>query len=128
MTASPSGITEDVDIRCPESESLIDTVVSVLELSEVLGSAFGGDGVADLLKEVLVKCSGKPYGLREYCCDPGTGNSVKRFVPVVIRRDPESFDRGSSVTKLINFLFGCHLSDKLCSQLFTFLNAFLCDH
>ena len=85
MTAAPTGITENVHVRRPECQALVNIPVAVGRLHIKLCSSFGGDDVGHLLHHIFIKSSRKTYGLRKNGCNACSGNTVKRFIPIVVR-------------------------------------------
>ena len=84
MAAAPAGIAENVDIRAPDGQSLIDIPVLMGALAVVLGPGLVGDDGGDFLLHVLVKHGGQADGLGEDGRRAGAGYAVKHLVPPVV--------------------------------------------
>ena len=108
MSASPSGISEDIYVGSPKCKSLINISVTALRLFIVLSTTFNGDYLTDAAHKLFIKCCRKSDCLREHCCRACTCNAVKRLIPPVISRNSKSFDRGGIITKLAGLLFNGH--------------------
>ena len=66
MPSAPSRITEDIDIRRPEGQPLVNIAVTVLYGSVVFCARFLCNDIPCLFHQLRVPCCGKPDGLREH--------------------------------------------------------------
>ena len=122
MTAAPAGITENVDIRGPVGQTLVDIPVAFGAGSIVLGAAFGSGHIAQTLQTLIVEHGSHADGLGEAGCDTGAGNTVEGFVPPVVGGDVQPLDGGSIVTELAHLLIQGHLGNqclRFCACSFT---------
>jgi len=94
LSTSPAGIAEDVDVRRPEGESLVDTPIALADGLVMLGSRLGGGHLGHLLDEWYVPRGCHANGLRKDGCDPGARHAVQAFVPPVVGGDPQALDGG----------------------------------
>ena len=113
VPSSPAGISEQIDIRRPESEPLIDVPIVLQRGSIILRPAFDCDGRRDSFKKGIVKGRSQADRLRKTRRGPRTRHSVERFVPPIVRRYAEAGDGGRLICQLPGFLFDGHASDKL---------------
>ena len=96
MPPAPSGIPENIDIRGPEGQPLIDVAVSLAAMGIVLGAPFHCNGIPHQPHQFPVKscrhgnCLGKAGG------SPCPGYPVEGFVPPIISRHPSRGMAGES--------------------------------
>ena len=117
LTASPAWVAEDVDVRRPEVEASIDTVIAVGDCIGVLGAGFGRDDGGLTVDEVGVPGGGHANSLREDSCVTVAGDSVERFAPPVIFRDIKAGNGDGVILHLRDFFFEGHAGDKVIDTL-----------
>ena len=108
LASPPARIPEDIDIRRPEGQSLIDIPVPKRAEGIVLGTPFNGDHIRNLLDQFFVKCRAKGDRLRETGRGACPGNSVQALVPPVIGGDMQPCDLRRIVSELTHLLFHSH--------------------
>ena len=123
MSPAPAGIPENIDIRRPERNSFINIPVSIRSLRVVFGPAFHGNHLADFLHKVRIAGSRKTDRLRKNGCRPGSRDAVQCFVPPVVSRNVQPFNRGSIVAQLRGFFFKCHFRDQFLGCRFCFCSV-----
>ena len=97
LASSPTRVSEDVYVRCPEGQSIVLLVQSFPDCLIVFcTSLIGNHGECP---QVLFRIEGCRHtdGLRKYGCYTGTRNSVQGFVPPVVVRNAETFDSCGTV-------------------------------
>ena len=109
MSPPPSGIPENIHIRGPEGEALVNIPVMMLCVFVVFGASFRRHRISDGAEQLLVKGGRHSDGLREAGCHTCPRHAVKRLVPPVISRNPQPGDRGRIVPKLGGLLLQRHL-------------------
>ena len=119
MPAPPAGITENVDIRGPHGEPVIDIPVAFGGVRVVFRTGLGGDGRGDFFQQLIVEHGRKPDGLGKARGGAAAGQAVQRLVPPVIGGDAQPLDRGRVKTQLRCALLNCHARDQC-------LGAFSC--
>ena len=92
MSSSPSGITEDIHIRRPERQSLINIPVVLFHIFIVFRSSLCRNHLCHIMKKLCIETGCQSDRLWKNSrlsasCDP-----VKTFIPPVIRRYSKSFD------------------------------------
>ena len=126
MSPSPSWITENIYVWRPEGKTFVNVTVFFLGICIVFGTTFGSNGICNLSQKFGVKSGAKSNCLRENCGLSGTGNSVERFIPPVVGRNPKSFDCRCVIAQLTCFFFLGHLADqfgRFFSSLFSIHNV-----
>jgi hypothetical protein len=113
LTATPARIPEDVDVGRPEGQAVVDIVVAVAQCFIVLRTRFGGDGVADPMKQRCVPGRGHADGLRKHGGVSGAGHAVKSFIPVVVCRNMQPWNGGSGASHLAYLFFQRQPRDKI---------------
>ena len=111
--ASPSRVAEDVDVRAPEGQSCVASVVSVAARHDILRAAFGGNGIADAFHQCRIERGSEADGLRKDRGPAVSAHAVQSFVPPVVRLYAEPWDARRLVHHLRNFLFERHLGDDV---------------
>ena len=91
MASTPSWITENIDIRRPERQSLINISVTVYGICIILCSALYCHDTGHLCHAFPVKSCRHSDRLWKNRCLPCSGNTVKSLIPPVIRRNSQSF-------------------------------------
>jgi len=69
----------------------------------MLGARFGRDGVGDFMNQWRVPGGGHADGLRKNGCDPGPGDTVKAFAPIIVSGHSEARDGRRAVAQLRHF-------------------------
>ena len=106
-TPSPARVTEDIDIRGPESKTFVTVVLLVFLVLVVFGTGLVADHREGLVNGVIVEGSRHGDRLREYGRTSGTSHAVKSLVPPVVSRDSQTLDGGGYVHHLADFLLRC---------------------
>ena len=97
MAAPPAGIAENVDVGRPEGQPLIDVPVALLGEGIILGAAFGGGNLAQMLHFVLVKGGGHGNGLGERGGYTGASHTMEGFVPPVVFGNMQTVEGGGII-------------------------------
>ena len=113
VSAAPAWIPENVDVRRPHGQPVIDIPVSFCRQGVILCSRFGGDRIGDLFQQSVIEHGRHANGLWEACCRAAAGQPVQRFIPPVVCRDPEPLNGRRVKTQLPCPLFHRHAADKL---------------
>ena len=109
MPSSPSGVPENIHVRRPEGQSLVNVPVAVPGGFVVLGASLRRHRVSDPAQQAVVKGRRHPDGLREAGCHSRSRHAVQRLVPPVVRRDPEPWDRRRVIPELGSLFLQRHL-------------------
>ena len=124
MTPSPSGITENIDVRRPEGQPLINISVVMLHIFVVFCSSLGGNNLRHLMKKFRVKAGRKTDRLWKNRRLTASCYPVKPFIPPVIGRNPQALDGRRVISQLTAFFLQRHF----CHQLFCPLSCFFSRH
>ena len=120
VAPAPAGVAEDVHVRGPEGQALVDVPVAVLRRGVVLRAALGGGDVAQPLHQRRVKAGGDADGLGKGRGRAGAGHAVQRFVPPVVGRNAQPVDGRRVIAQLAGGLLHGHAGHqrlRLCSCL-----------
>ena len=112
MTASPARIAENIYIRGPERQPLINVTVFLCCIGIVFRTSLRRNHISNLTEQRIVKGCAKPDRLRKYRCLSGSRHAVKRLVPPVIRRNPKSLNCRGVIAELTRLFLHCHLRDQ----------------
>ena len=112
MASAPAGVTEDIYIRCPQSQTLVYIAVLLTGVSIVLCSCFLRGDLSSLLGKFIIEHSRQTDSLREHSCHTGTCQSVYTLVPPVVCGYAQSFNSRCIISQLTCLLLGCHLIGK----------------
>ena len=124
MPPAPPRVAENINIGRPEGKTFVDISVSFPAKCIVFCSSLLGNYVRNPLYFSGIKHCRKRNRLRKYCRGSGSCNSMERFIPPVICRNPQSLYPRCVKFKLTGTLLYCHLKHKL----FCFLSCFLSIH
>ena len=113
VAAAPARVAEDVDVRRPEGQPLVDVAVALAHALVVLGAALGGDDGADLLHKVCVEHGGHGDGLREHGGRARARHAVQRLVPPVIGGYAQPLDGRGCVDHLAGLFLQRHAGDQV---------------
>ena len=105
LSASPTGITEDIDVRCPERQTLI-----ALDVARALGllclhASLVAHGCKHLVQQGIVPRGSHTHRDREHGGKAVTADAVQGFVPPLELGDAESLDGGRGIHHQTYFLF-----------------------
>ena len=107
LATSPAGITKNIDVGCPVSQSAIN--ISGLAFPQVFvekGTAFRRGHVSHLLKGFRIECGSHTDRLGEnsyfFFC---TSHSMQGFIPPVISRDTQAGNSRGGMFHQLDFLF-----------------------
>ena len=120
LASAPPCISENIYIRRPHCDSLIQIPVAVFFGLVVLCPGFRCYNIANLLQHFFIKHCRKSYSLRKYCSCPGSGKSVKSLIPPVIRRYPLRFHRRTVIFDLRCCFFQSHGINQFFCDFFKF--------
>ena len=109
VSPAPSGIPENIDVRAPYRQPLVDVPIPMAALPVVLGPRLVRDHAADFLLHILVKHGGHADRLRKHRGRAGPGHTVQRFVPPVVGRNPQPRNRRRVILQLGGLLLQGHL-------------------
>ena len=104
----PPGIAEDVDVRRPEGQTLIDASLSVPQELMILGPRFIGDHRSHAMHQLRIPCRPQADGLRKNRSRARPGYTVQTLVPPVVFGDAETLHSRCAITHLADFLFQRH--------------------
>ena len=93
--ASPAGIAENVDVRRPEGQALID--LDVVGRLEVFDARLVAGSVEDFLHQRLVEARRHADRLREHGRAAVAGDAVQRLAPPVVLLDAQARDGRAGV-------------------------------
>ena len=112
MAAAPTRVSENVDIRAPYGQPLIDIPVTVAALAVVFCSRFFSDRTGDLFLHIFIKHGREADRLRKHGRGTCTGHAVKHFIPPVVSRDSEPGNGRRVISELGSFFLKRHFSDE----------------
>ena len=92
LSAAPPRISEDIDVRSPEGQSVILLVQSLAYGIVILGTRLIRHICEGLKVGLGIECGSHTDRLRIYGSKTGPCNAVKSLVPPVIIRNTESLD------------------------------------
>ena len=116
MPSAPAGITENVDVRAPHGQTLVNVAVAMRRLPVVLCARFGADDACHHFVEVLVENCRQTNRLREHRRRARTRHAVQGFIPPVIRRNAQPRNGRRVKTELGGLLLQRHLRNQLVCQ------------
>ena len=116
---SPTGITEDIDIRGPEGQAFVAVVFFILLILMVFGTGFVAYHRECLIQCVVIKSSRHRDCLWENGRFSGTCDTVQGFVPPIVLGNSETFDCRSRIHHLSDLLFR---SQTLQEVVYTFVD------
>ena len=93
MASSPAGVTENIHIGRPESQSFVNIPVSMFGILIVLCAAFCGYDIAHLFHFLIVESRSHTDSLGEHGSHTGPCHAVQGFIPVIISRHIQAFYR-----------------------------------
>ena len=108
VPAAPARVAEDVDVRGPEGQPVVDIPVFACRDCVVLGAALGGRNIAELFEQGVVKHGCQTDGLREAGGGAAARHAVQGFVPPVVGRNTQTLDGGRVIAQLACFLLQRH--------------------
>ena len=121
VAAAPAGIAENVDVRRPHRQPVVDIAVALRGEGVVFGPRLGRDRVRDPLEQRVVEHGGQADRLGKARRGPAAGQTVERLVPPVVCRDAEPFDGGRVKAELTCRFLGRHAADQLFRPFFCLL-------
>lgn len=89
-----------------------------MERGVILCTELGADKVGGLMHKRFVEGGGHTDSLGEDSGYIGTGNAVKTFVPPVVFRNVETWNRGGGMAELRSLFFESHARDEIVDALF----------
>ena len=107
LPTSPAGITEDIDIRSPVSQSTIDFAgLACFQVFIEQGASFRGGHIPHLLQSFRVEGGGHTDRLRENShLFLRTSHAMQRFVPPVISRNTQTGNSRGGMLHQLDFFF-----------------------
>jgi hypothetical protein len=108
LSAAPARIAKDVDVRRPERQSLVATMLPVPERLVMLRARLVTDDGADLVHQRHVEGCGHPDRLRKDRRGARSGDAVQALVPPVVFGYTEPWDRRRAVHQLRDLLVERH--------------------
>ena len=124
MAAAPPGVAENINVRGPHGQTVINIPVALCRKGIVFCSCFGGNGICDLFQKLIVKHRSHADGLRKACCGAAACEAVQCLVPPVVFRHAEALDCRGIKAELACLFFHCHLRN----QKFRFFSCFFSSH
>ena len=112
MTSAPPRIAENINVRTPDSQSLINIPVTVAALSVVFCARFIGNHACYLFLQFFIKHGSQTDRLREYGGGTCAGHTVQRFVPPVIGGNSQPVDGRRVIFQLGSFFLQRHPADE----------------
>ena len=112
MPAAPAGVAEDVDVRRPEGQAVVDVAVALRGQGVVLGPALGRGDVAELFEQGVVEHGGQTDGLGKAGGRAAARHAVQRLVPPVVGGHAQPLDRGRVVAELRRLFLEGHAGHK----------------
>ena len=116
MTAAPARVTEDVDVRAPHGQALVNVAVAMRRLPVVFRARLGADDACHHFVEVLVENRRQANRLREHRRRARARHAVQGFIPPVIRRNAQPRNGRRVKTELGGLLLQRHLRNQLVCQ------------
>ncbi len=92
LAAAPARIAEDVDVRRPEGEPLVNAALALADEFVVLGASLVADHRGDAANKRFIPGGPEPDGLGKDRGDAGPGDPVQGLVPPVAGGDAEAGD------------------------------------
>ena len=117
LTASPTGVAEDVDVRRPERQTLVALHVTRLLCLLVFGAGFVADGREHLVKQFVVPRCCHLRGDGEHCHEAVAPDTVQCLVPPLEGRNAQPWDSGRHVHHQLGFLLNGQSAQQVFSAL-----------
>ncbi len=113
VASSPARIAENVDVRCPQRQALVNISVAVLLIGVVFCAGFLGSDLPCLLDKLGREHRRKTYCLRKHSRNSRACKSVKTLVPPIVRRYAQPFYCRRVVSQLTCLFIRCHSVGQL---------------
>ena len=113
LAASPSRVSEYIDIRCPYGQTVVSCHSVTGTCDVILDALLCGSHVEDFLKKDVVPAGRHAYGLRKYRSKSIAGRAMKGFIPPVVLFYSQFRDCRTLVVDQRHFLFKCKPADKV---------------
>ena len=118
-TATPARVPEYIDVRSPESQSLIDSDrLAAVDGHLVLDPGLVADSCEDFIYKFVIERSRHSDSLRKNSRRTVSGDAVESFVPPVILLDTQSFYSCRRVHHQRCFFFDSESGDKIVRPFF----------
>ena len=104
-TASPARITKNIDIGCPESQSLINSPFSTMRVIIVFSAGFVRNGISYVEHHRIVPHGSHPDCLRKNRGQSRACHTMQTFVPPVVGRNAQSTDFRRIIAHQLHFFF-----------------------
>jgi len=100
LSAPPTRIAKEVDVRRPDREALVPLSAARPHVLVMLRAGFVGNDGRHAEHEAIVPRCGEADRLRKHGRQPRSGHAVKRFVPPVVFRNAKPLDRRRDILHL----------------------------
>jgi hypothetical protein len=84
LTSAPARVTENVDVRRPNSEAGVNLADALLSSFVMFGPGFIGDGRGNLMEQLRVPGSGQTDSLGKHRRYPSPAQAMQPFIPPVV--------------------------------------------
>ena len=112
MTTTPTWVTENVHVRRPERQSLVDVTILMLSKFVILCTSFCSNDIGNFINQVIIKRCCKSNCLWENRRHTSTRYTVQRFIPVVVFRNIQTVNGWCFILNLANIFIDRHLVDN----------------
>ena len=112
VSPAPSWIPENVDIRAPYGQPLVDVPVPVGALPVVFCPGFLGNGLCDFLLHFFIEHRSHADRLRKHRRRSRPGHAMQHFVPPVVSRNAQPGNRRRVISQLACLFFDRHPADQ----------------
>jgi hypothetical protein len=92
LAASPTWVTEDVDVRSPDGKTMITAHAFFITSDAELDSLLGRSDVEHLFEKFIIPASRHSDSLRKHSRETVTCRTMKSFVPPIVLADAELRD------------------------------------
>ena len=116
LTASPSRIAKDVDVRRPEVQTFEDVAMPIAHASNVTGAPFSADHDRHAVDRIGIKCRGQADRLGKLGGSV-PGHAMQGFAPPVVVRHIQTRHRTRLVHQLCDFFFDRHAVNQVLGPL-----------
>ena len=113
LAASPSRVSEYIDIRCPYGQTVVSCYSVTGTCDVILDALLCGSHVEHFLEKGIVPAGCHAYGLRKYRSKSIAGRAMKSFIPPVILFDSKFRDCRAFIVDQGHLLLESESADKV---------------
>ncbi len=113
LSPAPPGVAKDVDVGCPEGQSIVLVLAPGAQGLMILGPCFVGDYFCRAKHGVCIERGRHTNSLGKDRGNARSGNAMQAFVPPIVGWNSKAVDGRGVVHHLADFLFQRHAADQV---------------